>query len=103
MSGVIGWAGLILMVYFFIALFFADAGATRALVMAAATGGDFESEARGVLARSHRTRVRWIKEHAGRLPGDARTISERVVFWDTSCWAALVALFVLYSLNFFAS
>jgi len=101
MSAAIGWAGLILIVYFFIALFLVDTGTKRALAMAA-TGGEFESEARTVLNRNHRARVRWIKQHMSRLPERARTIAQRVVFLDASCWIALIGLFVLYGFQFFA-
>ena len=97
----IGWIALFLVAYFLVALFLTDGGAKRALGIAAAHG-ELKSEAKAVLARNHRTRVRWVKEHMAQLPAEARAIAGRVVIFDLSCWVAMVALLVLYGLQFFA-
>ena len=101
MSAILGWAALILVAYVLIALFVIDGGAKRVLGIASATG-ELRSEASAVRAQSYRTRVRWVRRHMAQLPAEARAIAGRLVFVDISCWAAVVTLFVIYGLQFFA-
>jgi hypothetical protein len=101
MAVVLGWIGLLLIGYFFIALFCVERGSKRVLRVASGSG-DLQSEARNTLGSSYWSRLVWIKKHKLQLPTEAQPLAQRVVTMELSARIALALLFITYGVHLVA-
>ena len=97
MAAVLGWTGLLLIAYLFVALFCIEYGAKR-VVRGALERGELRSQE----PRTYWTRLVWVKKHKAQLPAEARPLANRVVAFDLSARIAAVILFVLYGIHLVA-
>ena len=100
----LGWAALILLTLFMVALLYVDVSArrlVRRLANADASDATLRSAAVVALQKGFRARIAWLKSTRPILDADASATAKWILRTHSFCWVTMLALIALWAVAAF--